>query len=48
MLSDFFRTFASNVQVGVSFFFVLSGFVLAASNLERLSTIGLGSTLSFY
>lgn len=48
MPGDFLRNFASNGHVGVSFFFVLSGFVLAASNLDRLSTMGLGSTLAFY
>jgi len=48
MPNDFFRNFASNGHVGVSFFFVLSGFVLAASNLEKLSELGLGSTVSFY
>lgn len=48
MPADFFRNVANNGHVGVSFFFVLSGFVLAASNLERLSTFGFTSTLSFY
>lgn len=48
MPADFVRNFANNGHVGVSFFFILSGFVLAASNLDRLSTLRLGSTLSFY
>jgi len=40
--------FCQNGYVGVSFFFIVSGFVLAASNLAKLSTFSFRGTLSFY
>lgn len=48
MTSQFTKNFAMNGHVGVSFFFILSGFVLAASNLEKLSSFSLSSSLAFY
>lgn len=44
----FIKNFVSNGYVGVSFFFILSGFVLAASNWERLEKFTIKGTLSFY
>lgn len=46
--NDALRNIAHNGHVGVSFFFILSGFVLAASSLHRFGTLHLGETLTFY
>lgn len=48
MSSQFWKNFANNGHVGVSFFFVLSGFVLAASNFDKLGRMTFSGTLSFY
>jgi len=48
MSSSFVKNFAMNGHVGVSFFFILSGFVLAASNLEKLERFSLSGSLVFY
>ena len=42
------RNIAHNGHVGVSFFFVLSGFVLAVSNFQRLESFRLETTVAFY
>lgn len=48
MTNPFWKNFANNGHVGVSFFFILSGFVLAASNLDKLGRMTFSGTLSFY
>ena len=44
----FVKNIIANGYIGVSFFFILSGFVLAASNLKKLETFTVTGTLSFY
>jgi len=46
--SDAVRRFVGNGYVGVSFFFIVSGFVLAASNLGKFDTINVRGVASFY
>ncbi|WP_312237238.1 acyltransferase [Stenotrophomonas sp.] len=48
MTNPLWKNFANNGHVGVSFFFILSGFVLAASNLDKLGRMSFSGTLSFY
>jgi peptidoglycan/LPS O-acetylase OafA/YrhL len=46
--SDHLLRFVHNGYVGVSFFFTVSGFVLAASSLDRLADLSVRRSLSFY
>jgi peptidoglycan/LPS O-acetylase OafA/YrhL len=46
--SEGVRHFVNNGFVGVSFFFIVSGFVLAASNLERFDVLSVHGVSSFY
>ena len=46
--SKFWHNFTLNSHIGVSFFFIVSGFVLSAANLDRLGTLTLRGSLEFY
>jgi peptidoglycan/LPS O-acetylase OafA/YrhL len=45
---EFIKNFIANGYIGVSFFFILSGFVLASSNLKKMEKFTIRGTLSFY
>lgn len=47
-IPEYLLRFVHNGYVGVSFFFIVSGFVLAASNLGRLADFSIKRSLSFY
>lgn len=42
------RIFFNNGYVGVTFFFILSGFVISASNFDKLRIASIGGTLTFF